>query len=274
MIFLFYFINLYMIILNSSLTGLRKTNEDSHYILNNLTNKRCEYPAINIYAICDGHGLGGDSGKKISSELVLLIRKYFSDKNNVFPLSVKNTEKIFDDMQQALEQKYKTIIKNAGSTALIVVHFQFKSAYYLQIFNVGDCRAIISYNNKPVQLTTDHKPANNYEKRRIEKLNGSIVFDGMDYRIKGLSVSRAMGDISGKPYISHQPDIYEYRITGTDKFIVLGCDGLWDVLSNEDVHNFVNNNYNDTDLARKLAQHAIKNGSMDNVSVIIVKLKN
>lgn len=42
-------------------------------------------------------------------------------------------------------------------------------------------------------------------------------------------------------YIGHSayPDVIEKELTPDHEFIVLACDGIWDVLSNEDVVDFV-----------------------------------
>ena len=69
------------------------------------------------------------------------------------------------------------------------------------------------------------------------------------------------------------------------KFIIIGCDGLWDVMSNQDVTNFILNKMNEikisnmyrnseSNIAFLLADYAIKKGSTDNISIIIIFLNN
>jgi protein phosphatase 2C len=122
------------------------------------------------------------------------------------------------------------------------------------------------------------------EKNRIEKLNGKIYYDGYDWRISDLSVSRAFGDIDAFPYVTHKPEIFKYKLKKNDKFFILACDGLWDVISNQDACNFVLQKLNETskistingnsknNIAQALAEYAIKNGSTDNVSIILIFL--
>ena len=97
-----------------------------------------------------------------------------------------------------------------------------------------------------------------------------------------LAVSRAIGDnmfkdldINKSPLIS-TPEIHEFILSKNDKFIVIACDGLWDVMTNEEVKNYINNLYNKFDLntiAKKIVEHAIYNlHSSDNVTVFIVNL--
>ena len=59
------------------------------------------------------------------------------------------------------------------------------------------------------------------------------------------------------------------------KFIILACDGLWDVLSNKKAISFVLKllpHVNKLNIAKLLAEYAIKIGSMDNVTIIILFL--
>ena len=119
------------------------------------------------------------------------------------------------------------------------------------------------------------------EKRRIEKMGGKIYFDD-DWRIKELSVSRAFGDISATPYVTHEPEIFRYRLDKNDKFFVLACDGMWDVLRNFEVVNYIllncydpvtNKRINkDKNISKALTELAIKKGSGDNVTAIVVFL--
>jgi len=77
------------------------------------------------------------------------------------------------------------------------------------------------------------------------------------------------------PYVTHTPQIYKYKINTSDKFIVFACDGLWDVLSNQDVVDYLNDKIltkSGGNYAKSLVEHAINKGSLDNVSVIIYML--
>ena len=106
---------------------------------------------------------------------------------------------------------------------------------------------------------------------------------GFDWRVKDLSVSRAFGDIDATPFLSHRPDLYRYKLDKNDKFFVLACDGLWDVMSNCDVVNFIllhcyDNTTNvrinkSINIAKKLAEYAIKKGSTDNITIVAFFLK-
>jgi serine/threonine protein phosphatase PrpC len=171
-----------------------------------------------------------------------------------------------------------------GSTALIAQIYNHKGISRVQIINAGDCRAVICNKyNIGIPLSKDHKPMTFEENKRITNMGGQIIrLPNDDPRIMGLSVSRSFGDVDAKPYVSHQPEIFDYILDSSDKFLILGCDGLWDVFDNQSAVEFVlyemNNEYRyniDTNslknnISKKMATEAIRKGSTDNVSCMIL----
>lgn len=260
---------------STSLKGLRPQNEDAHVVIENLdnTNGLIGTGNINFYSVFDGHG-----GKQVSHFLKDTLPQFFNDKRVKYPLTKKYVVNVFDHLQNKLKDtKYAS---HMGSTCLVVIHFKVGTDNYINIMNTGDSRCILCRDNFAIPLTKDHKPNIAEEKHRIEALQGNIVFDGYDWRIKDLSVSRAFGDIDATPFVTHRPDIFKYKIDKADKFIVIGCDGLYDCLDNSDITNFVLLNCYDSTLtkrinqniniAKRLGDYAINKGSTDNISVIVV----
>lgn len=251
-----------------SIIGRRDSNEDKHKILENLTGKIQNKSKINYYSLFDGHG-----GKDVSTFLAKYLYKYFFlsqiNYNNLIQLK-QYIKKVYDKIDTKLYSTLKEKTYKSGSTALVLIMHNCQNNLHLYLINLGDCRAILcNKNNKAKQLTEDHKPNTNTEKKRISKLGGKIYYDGYDWRIENLSVSRAFGDFDTKPYITHIPEIYKIKINKDDKFVVLACDGLWDVMTNQEVVNFILNNCNNKNLAKLLTQEAYNKGSTDNISVII-----
>lgn len=130
----------------------------------------------------------------------------------------------------------------SGTTAVTTMitpeHFIFA--------NCGDSRAILCSDKKVTFNTVDHKPSNPDEKLRIEKAGGSVMIQ----RVNGsLAVSRALGDFEYKmdftidpseQLVSPEPEISVVpRRDDEDEFIVIGCDGIWDVMSNEEVADYI-----------------------------------
>lgn len=130
----------------------------------------------------------------------------------------------------------------------------------LYIANTGDSRAVLSSNGgeKFVQITKDHKPSEEPEKKRILKAGGQ-VYQNNNIMLSGpggpvtqgpvrvlpgrLSVSRTFGDcqakmerFQGNPnVIICDPEVYHLKIDPISKhdFVLLGCDGIFDRLSTE-----------------------------------------
>jgi serine/threonine protein phosphatase PrpC len=114
--------------------------------------------------------------------------------------------------------------------------------------NVGDSRAVLGRKKEVIALTEDHKPSLTEEKLRIEKAGSFVRFD----RVNGeLAMSRAIGDFRYKESIEleiHEhpviclPDIsVQERNPEEDEVLLLACDGVWDVISNEEAVQFVSN---------------------------------
>lgn len=256
-----------------SLQGKRDSNEDQHIHILNLNGENSELNSINFFGVFDGHG-----GKLVSKYLKESLPQFFVTKfkKNFYVKdenAIKYFLKAFELLQEKLKNDHPRAVVHCGSTACIGIHYKDNDEDKLWIINVGDSRSIkCNKDNIAEQLSLDHKPNNLEEKKRIENLGGKIEYDGSDWRIKGLSLSRAFGDLDCIPYVTHQPQIYKYNINPNDKFIIFACDGLWDVLSNQDVINYINELVNKNfkgNYSKELAEYAIHKGSLDNVSVII-----
>lgn len=123
----------------------------------------------------------------------------------------------------------------SGSTAITALH----KGSDLYVGNVGDSRCIASINGVAEPLSHDHKPSNPGEKARIEMAGG---FVGLD-RVNGnLALSRALGDFVFKDnktldacdqIVSACPEVEHRTVTKDWDFILLACDGIWDVLNNQ-----------------------------------------
>lgn len=152
-----------------------------------------------------------------------------------------------------------TLIDRSGSCAIITLIVD--DVCY--VANIGDSRAVLSSNGgeKVTALSKDHKPCDVDEYKRIVGAGGKVYQtttshkkqdSGEDYEyIVGpirvlpgrLSVCRTIGDPDAKfearggnpKVVTATPDILNFKITDEHDFIVVGCDGVFDKMSNEDV---------------------------------------
>lgn len=267
-----------MFIHTYSAKGIRTTNEDN--LVTKLNNKNINFTRYDILSIFDGHG-----GSLVSDILSKSLYKFFENKIP-FKCSFNNyITNLYKCFQQKLISKYK-FAYNQGSTALICLISNTGSKIYITTINLGDSRAVLSNKyNIAIPLSKDHKPTTYMEYNRIIKAGGIITQEfGDDPRIGNLSVSRSFGDADEK-FVSQEPELTNY-IINNDNFLILACDGLWDVMTNQEVVDFIQYNYDnckiknnyletkiENNIAYLLSIHAIKKGSTDNVSIIIYFFK-
>jgi protein phosphatase 1B len=151
---------------------------------------------------------------------------------------------------------------------------------FLTLANCGDSRGVFCVNGKPALVTQDHKPSNEPERARIQNAGGTVMIQ----RVNGsLAVSRALGDfeyknVEGKgpteQLVSPEPEFFVKERTDEDEFLVLACDGVWDVMTNQDICDFISArlkvNDNLEHVCNEVIDTCLHKGSRDNMSIIII----
>ncbi|KAI0014792.1 PP2C-domain-containing protein [Xylariomycetidae sp. FL0641] len=135
--------------------------------------------------------------------------------------------------------------------------------------NVGDARIILCRSGKALRLSYDHKGSDENEGKRIANAGGLIL----NNRVNGvLAVTRALGDtymkdlVTGHPYTTEtviQPEV--------DEFMIIACDGLWDVCSDQEAVDLVREVHDPVAASKTLVDHALSRFSTDNLSCMIVR---
>ncbi|CDK28627.1 unnamed protein product [Kuraishia capsulata CBS 1993] len=134
--------------------------------------------------------------------------------------------------------------------------------------NVGDARLVLSRNGKAVRLSYDHKGSDPVESYRISKAGG-VVIKG---RVNGiLAVTRSLGDKYMKNLVIGNPYTTATEITEEDEFLIIACDGLWDVCSDQKAVDLVRKVKNPQTASKILCNYAVDNVTTDNVTVMVVK---
>lgn len=222
-----------------------------------------------IYGVFDGHG--GMKAAQFCKEN--LLKNILMDPNFIEEPSKALQRAFFrTDAEFSAIAKVKNLTD--GTTAVVaVVHGK-----RIYVANAGDSRCIlVQKGGKSKAMSIDHKPNRPDEEKRIIDLGGKVIHWGR-WRVQGiLAVSRAIGDVSLQPYITCEPEIIEKDIiSNEDEFLVLASDGLWDVLSNEMVAKLVMEKAPKDFLnsAKILCDESLLAGSTDNVTVVIVDLRN
>ncbi|KAL5768747.1 hypothetical protein ACOSQ2_015530 [Xanthoceras sorbifolium] len=170
-----------------------------------------------------------------------------------------------------------------GSTAAVVV----LSGCQIITSNCGDSRAVLCRGTETIPLTVDQKPDRVDELMRIEGEGGKVInWNGA--RVFGvLAMSRAIGDRYLRPWIIPVPEITFMTRTDEDECLILASDGLWDVMTSEEVGEvarrllrrrrrtmMVDEVTPAQAVADNLTEIAYCRSSSDNISIIVVDLKS
>ncbi|KAI4163383.1 MAG: hypothetical protein LQ342_002890 [Letrouitia transgressa] len=167
------------------------------------------------------------------------------------------------------EQAKSTLANSNSSSAIPKLQESASRQRVLYTANVGDARIVLCRNGKALRLSYDHKGSDENEGKRISNAGGLIL----NNRVNGvLAVTRALGDsymkdlVTGHPYTTEtviQPDI--------DEFLILACDGLWDVCSDQEAVDLVRQTQDPQEASKQLVDHALAHFSTDNLSCMIVR---
>ncbi|CDR88105.1 related to phosphoprotein phosphatase 2C [Sporisorium scitamineum] len=139
----------------------------------------------------------------------------------------------------------------------------------LYMANVGDARAVLCRGGKAVRLTYDHKGSDAQEVKRITDAGGFV----MNSRVNGvLAVTRSLGDSAMKEFVVGSPYTTETVLGSEDSFLIIACDGLWDVIEDQEAVDLVRNVQDPQVASQELLTHALKQFSTDNTSIMVVRL--
>ena len=149
-------------------------------------------------------------------------------------------------------------LDTVGCTAnLIMIDYDLSKIF---VASAGDSRCVMGQGGKAVPLSFDHKPEDEIEIKRIEAA-GSTITEG---RVDGnLNLTRALGDLKYKSKpglkpeqypITGNPDTFEYSFTKETDFIIMGCDGVWETKSNDQMVEWVYNKLGDNPQEADLKQ--------------------
>jgi protein phosphatase 2C family protein 2/3 len=284
----------------SGMQGFRLSMEDAHnhiakVELNDTHKNNLEGCDLSFFAVYDGHS-GDEAAQYLSTNLLTNWCKELEINKDA--LLDENIKKIWLQTDANLEKWCVQEGIYPGSTS--ITSFLKRNGQKVEIIvpNVGDSRSVLCKMGKMEPMSYDHKPTNDGEKRRIIASGGFVDFG----RVNGtLAVSRAFGDITYKdnksknqeeqavtavPEIKRETlDLGEVNASNELSFLILACDGIWDVLKNEEAVQWVKKKLNEQKektqqydlgkLCEEMLDHSVLElDSKDNVSVIVILFGN
>lgn len=209
--------------------GWRKSMEDAHVVEFEIDRDRNNI----LVAVFDGHN-GGRVAKWCSEHLLSQLLGAPSWRQQNYGAAMTEAFLTMDD-------NLRTVFGQAddGGCTAVAVLIMNSVAYCA---NVGDSRAVLYREGGVVHpLSYDHKPSDPKEIDRITRAGGMIS----NGRVNGmLTLTRALGDFELKEnigkgpleqIISPMPDVIATQLLPTDRYIAVGCDGVWETKSNEDI---------------------------------------
>lgn len=252
------------------------------------------FTRCSLFVVCDGH-----SGDKCAKFIVNNVEEYVWQALNLADLSdcsdkrsdsfITTMKNCLTSIAQRLDMEYLEIARKTrekdGSCLLICLVLDNQ----LYFINVGDCRATrINGGNKATQITRDHRPGLSREEDcRIKSAGGGISEGRGEKRViaKGMkiAVSRAIGDrllkgngtTNKRDIISSDPDLFSVKITDDLKYVCLMSDGVTSRCSNKKMAEVIRRakmaDSANPNPAKALVDWAYNNGSMDNISAIVLQ---
>eukprot|EP01018_Ginkgo_biloba_P000177 Gb_40834 [translate_table: standard] len=203
--------------------GRREIMEDTHRATINILGDSKQA----FFGVFDGHG-----GRKAADFVAENIGQNIVDA--VVKLGEGNEAHIGQAVRAAYLATDAEFLKQGVSSGTCCVTALIRDGNLI-VSNTGDCRAVISRDGNAEALTCDHRAAREDERERIENLGGYVDFRHGVWRVQGvLAVSRGIGDLHMKEWISAEPDTREVQITPNCEFLILASDGLWDKVSNQE----------------------------------------
>ena len=274
--------------------------------------------SYSLFSVFDGHGDIGDECARITRDMVEHdfvngIKTMESKSNNMSKLSKRRravkeasfVEQIMTDAYLRANEKLSHGNLNVNSSGTTAVSLCVCSDSNLYVANVGDSRCILISKPKGGELnvqalTNDHSPDREDEKSRIEKCGGVVMtseqYDVMDPTMysasseprrvwskegkwPGAAFSRSIGDALAKDLgVIAEPECTRASLTCDETMFVVGSDGIFDFITNEDVAEIVDENSDPADACRALVGMSYQRWSeheerTDDITIVVGNIR-
>ncbi|ETN77695.1 protein phosphatase 2C [Necator americanus] len=228
---------------------------------------------VGLMAVFDGHG-----GSECSAYSCAHLPAEFVRALNAHPSSLESSlQEAFERLDARLSARCENERWRSGTTAVAVA----VDSKQIVVGWIGDSAAyVLSESNKLQKITRAHVPTNEDEARRVEEDGGQLLYVQGELRVNGvLNLTRALGDIGGRPMISPKADTTVIERDVSHYLVLLACDGVSELFSDSEVLDMIKSfvekhSYKQYyDLSDHICQAALAGGSIDNVTCVAVFLR-
>ena len=224
---------------------VRSTNEDSYI---------CEPP--HLFVVADGMG-GHVAGEIASKRAATTVSRYVQENTglNNFEEMLKQAIDHANTSTYQLAQSKEEL--NGMGTTITAVYVDGDTVYW---GHVGDSRMYLVRNGKFSQITGDHS--------LVWELvqSGSITKEEAKIHPKRNMLTRAVGTSC---LVKIDTGVVHWE---TGDIILLCTDGLTNMVSEQEIHNLIQNHQDDfSTIVSQLVAQANKAGGLDNITTILIK---
>ena len=262
--------------------GIVKTNQDAYFVKDNFLKN----PDYFFIGVCDGHG---EQGQLVSNYVANKLPTYITD------LSNENIINAFKKVNKEIYANSKMDSNMSGTTVVSII----MTPNNIICVNLGDSRAALFKYDSGIyyckNLSRDHKPCEADETKRIINSGGRVKkcydedhkrFIGPD-RVwmknreePGLAMTRSLGDkIAHDIGVIDEPEFKTFTYDGSEKFIIIASDGLWEYVSGDQcisiVKPFYEEGLDSKEAAFALTKEAFrrwkrKEVAIDDITVVVI----
>lgn len=175
---------------------------------------------------------------------------------------------------EAFRTAYRTVESvlqgvESGATATTI----FLRSNELSFAHVGD-GGIVLVAKEPIALTQAHRVDNPAERSRIIGAGGAIAGGYVVRGLRGLMPTRSFGDSYFRPVgVMAVPAVGERQLTTEHRFIVVACDGLFDVLRVDEIGTVLRQSSGAREGGEALQEQVFARGGTDNLTVLVIELE-
>lgn len=277
-------------------------NQDTYVSSSNSSGSKC------LVGVFDGHG---EKGRHISEFARTAIARHLFGNRELHLDPAAALESAYHETQRQIERLRNADAQHSGTTA--VAAYQHRDRLF--VANVGDSRVVLgrcereggdmgrstpTNSLRAIELSSDQKPGRSDERRRILEQGGVVQQSAYPVRQAvggarlvpmgpervwdntgrcGLCVSRSLGDLGMRPFVTAVPEVSERQLDPKDRLLVLGSDGVWDRIGSQEAVNIAAQHRDPATGAREIANvarqrwHTETQGQLsDDITAVVVHL--